>query len=362
MALGEQLHMTTPGVATGGAETPVVDDVDILADTRWDELVAGTDGSLFSSRRWLSVLKEVYGFEFRARVLVQDGVITGGVPYSVIDDMRGRRVVSLPFCDFNDPFVNSSSDWLQLTADLFEDGVPALFRTREHPAISADNRLTTTPVGVSHQLDATTAPDESFAGFATLPKRMIRRADSEGLVTRVTTSRESLRAFFDLHLNVRKYRHRLLAQPYELFEQIAEQYFDRGDGAIVGSWSGDQFAGGCLILVEGDTAYYKFSASHPDHRRSGVSHVTLFEGLRYAHELGLQRYDLGRSDLEPPGLVDFKRRFRPAERNLVTHTRPGHTTTAAQNPLGDLTSLFVQADVPDSITAEAGRLLYRYFA
>ena len=119
-----------------------------------------------------------------------------------------------------------------------------------------------------------------------------------------------------------------------------------------------------MVLVDGDTAYYKFSASHPDYRKAGVSHVTLYEGLRLANQLGLSTYDLGRSDLDPPGLLEFKRRFRPSERVVTAHHRSRLDGEEDQlgAVLGELTSLLVRADVPDEVTERAGSLLYRYFA
>jgi CelD/BcsL family acetyltransferase involved in cellulose biosynthesis len=338
-------------------------DLDVLSDDRWGALIAGTSGALFSSPTWLGVLHSVYGFEFRARAIEDDGSLRGGMCYSVIDDPRGRRVVSLPFCDFNDPIVEDRSLWESLTEDIFSGDEELILRTREHPVVCGDERLTTSAVGVSHELDATQDPETALTSFATLPKRMIKRAPRDGLLTGATDSRKALRSFFDLHLGVRKYRHGLLAQPYRLFEQIAETFIDSGNGFVVGSWSGDEFVGGCVVLIHGDTAYYKFSASHPDFRKAGVSHVTLFEGFRLAHELGLATYDLGRSDLEPPGLLEFKRRFRPTERPVTMHRRDrrdGRTDELGPT-LGALTELFVREDIPDDVTEQAGKLLYRYF-
>jgi len=343
--------------------TAVVD-IDALADDRWAELIADTSAALFSSPTWLGVLHRVYGLDFRVKALTSGDALTAGFAYSVIDDPRGRRLVSLPFCDFNDPVGVNADAWQQLTAEVFDNGEAVTIRTREHDAVSSDPRFDTQQVGVCHEIDATQDPDDAFHDFATLPKRMIRKAPKAGLCTGPSSTRTALRSFFDLHLGVRKYRHNLLAQPYALFEAIAETFFDAGNGFVVGSWCGDEFAGGCLVLLEGDTAYYKFSASHPDYRKAGVSHVTLFEGLRLAHAHGMRRFDLGRSDLEPPGLLEFKRRFRPDERPVTAHRRA--RSDGGSDQLGPtlqaLTALLARDDVPDDVTEKGGELLYRYFA
>lgn len=367
MALGELTSSGHDHDPPTAPTTSGIIDIDPRTDSRWDSLHHGAHAALFSSSTWLSILHSVYGFEFRARLKVVDDVAIAGFGYAELDGPRGARIVSLPFCDFNDPIIDAESSWVELTDGLIGGDRPLVIRTLDHPVVSADTRLDTSTVGTAHQLDASTDPNEVFNDFATLPKRMIRRAAKVGLRTGTSTSRETLRSFFDLHLHVRKYRHGLLAQPYELFEQIATTYFDEGKGFIAGSWAGDVFAGGCVVLIEGDTAYYKFSASHPDHRRDGVSHVTLFEGLRETYDRGLRWYDLGRSDLDPPGLVDFKRRFRPLERSVTTHTSFASGSKPVNGPalsetLGELTQLFVRPDVPDEVTERAGRLLYGFFA
>lgn len=338
--------------------------IDPLTDPRWAALVSSRDASLFSSPEWLGVLADVYGFAFEGRGIGGADALDAAVAICHINDPRGSRIVSLPFCDLNDPVVDSPEDWELLTEGLFGDTTPVVFRTRGHEIVSADSRLETETVGVWHELDATVPPEEAQAGFATLPRRMIRRAARDGLVVERSTSQADLRAFYDLHVGVRKHRHHLLPQPWEFFEAIGERFLDTGNGAVVGARVDGEFVGGCLLLEHGDTAFYKFSASHPDYRSSGVSHATLFEGYRYAHEKGLRAYDLGRSDLDTPGLVDFKRRFRPRELPLTVHRyRPPHPKPDLLGPtLSELTALLVGEDIPESVSAEAGRLLYKFFA
>jgi len=46
------------------------------------------------------------------------------------------------------------------------------------------------------------------------------KSQREGLVVRLAQSEEELRAFFEMHLKVRKYKYGLLAQPYRFFQNI----------------------------------------------------------------------------------------------------------------------------------------------
>ena len=77
-------------------------------------------------------------------------------------------------------------------------------------------------------------------------------------------------------------------------------------------------------------------------------------------------YDWGVSDLDPPGLVQYKRKLGTEERRMTVlrHTPEGYTNPHADEIkplLGELTGLLTREDVPDDVTQRAGELLYRYF-
>ena len=72
------------------------------------------------------------------------------------------------------------------------------------------------------------------------------------------------------------------------------------------------------------------------------------------------------SDLDPPGLVDYKRKTATDERPVyvLRYTPEGYANPVAAEArpvLGELTKLLTREDVPDDITQRAGEILYRYF-
>ena len=64
--------------------------VDPITSTEWNEVLARVPMPLFVSPRWLSVLRDVYGMTFSARILTGGDEVTAGVVYSEVDDIRGR--------------------------------------------------------------------------------------------------------------------------------------------------------------------------------------------------------------------------------------------------------------------------------
>lgn len=345
------------------ADGDSVVDVDPLTDRRWLQLPRPQAGSLFSAPRWLRLLADVYGFDVRARIIDGTAGPRAGFAYAHIDDVRGPRTVSLPFCDIADPVVETHADWVALGGGLIGPE-PAMFGTRSAPVLCADPRLVSTRIGVWHEVGTVTPPDELLSTFAQLPRRMIRRSARAGLSIDVSTSRRDLRSFFDLHVAVRKYRHGLLAQPFAFFDALADTFLDTGNGVLINARNNGAYAGGAIVLHDGDTAFYKFAASHPDHRQQGVNHAVVFAALGHAHRLGFRALDLGRSDDSGPGLIEFKRRFRPLEQEVTKHVYlpPGLPNRSMDTTLDTLTRVLVRPSVPDSVTAEAGGLLYKFFA
>src|SRR6476661_4445810 len=107
--------------------------VGVVARQPWTEHFAkivaaqGLD-TIFASPRWLAALADTYGFAVQASTLTVDGRVVAAIPYCDIEDIGGRRIVSLPFSDYVDPFVQSAAEWNALTAPLLAYNLPIRFR------------------------------------------------------------------------------------------------------------------------------------------------------------------------------------------------------------------------------------------
>jgi hypothetical protein len=74
--------------------------------------------------------------------------------------------------------------------------------------------------------------------------------------------------------------------------------------------------------------------------------------------------DWGLSDIDQPGLIEFKRKWASEEGRIVTLRSMTADLNGGQDAghvLAQLTRLFTDDAVPDHITERAGSLLYRYF-
>jgi CelD/BcsL family acetyltransferase involved in cellulose biosynthesis len=166
---------------------------------------------------------------------------------------------------------------------------------------------------------------------------------------------------------LRKSKYRLLAQPLAFFEEIARRFKAAGKWHALGAWLDDRLIAGTIYLSWADTLYYKFNASSLDALEVRPNSLLTWEGIELANTLGCRQLDLGPSDDDQPGLIRFKRQFGAQERELrFLRLAPDgwddQPALAQKRLLGDVTRMLTRSDVPDEVSAEAGALLYRYFA
>jgi CelD/BcsL family acetyltransferase involved in cellulose biosynthesis len=344
----------------------MTDKIDVGTTKEWDEAVAGSDGELFLSRRWINVLNEVFDLNIEAVVERDvDGRIVGALPFCCIDDVRGSRLAILPFSDFVSPVLTADANWDALIDPVLQISRPLVFQTTAGSPASCDERFVLDGESIRHSVTLDGDIDELMARFSQHHRRLVRKATRNGLKFRQAESIDELRAFYELHLGVRKHKYGMLAQPYRLFEALWEQFLTEDLGALVLGFDGSSVVGGCLLLEAGDTLYYKYAASHPDYRSMGVSHGAVVAAMEAGLSKGLAELDLGRSDLDQPGLVDFKRRFGATAAGLQRFRSKDQLFREASEMDGlltDITELMTQPTVPDHITEQAGDRLYRLFA
>jgi CelD/BcsL family acetyltransferase involved in cellulose biosynthesis len=355
------------GTSTVQQGAPGMVTVDPVEDRRWADLVTRYGGSLFHSPPWLRALDTTYGFDLRADLLLdENGQATAGIVYSPIRDLMDERLVSLPFSDYCDPLVGGTAAWQTLTGGLVREDRRFQLRCLRETAPLGDGRFTVTGRARWHEVVIEADGDERWRTVHSSARRAIRKARNEGVTVAAAQDEDDLRAFFDLHLRVRKHKYRLLAQPYAFFLALWDGFLRHGQGVLLLARRDTEVVAGVLYLGWGDTLYYKFNASDPAHLDARPNDLIVWESLAFAADHAYRAVDFGLSDWDQEGLNRFKRKYATDERtiHLLRHDPgdgPSGTELEARQLLDRLTGVFVGAEVPDHVTAEAGDALYRYF-
>jgi len=340
--------------------------IDPTTDPRWEQLLAGRRADIFHSPPWLRTLRDAYDLAIESRILIDahDQPVAGFV-YSAVVDVMDPRVVSLPFSDFCDPLASTSSEWAAVTAGLLTEGRRLHLRCL-HSALPLDEPLLASSGRARwHAIDLTRTPEDVWNGIASSARRSIRKARDEGVEVRTGESIHDLRAFFELHLGVRKHKYRLLAQPWPFFEHLWKHLLSQGHGRLLLAVRSGQVLGGVLFLEWGRTLYYKFNASQPDLLGVRPNDLVIWEAIEHGLANGFERLDFGLTDWDQEGLLRFKWKYATEEKTVHALQHLPHGPSAGEAEmralLPRLTDLLTRADVPDIVTEEAGGLLYRYF-
>jgi hypothetical protein len=316
--------------------------------------------TLFHAAAWREAVEQAFDLKIERFVPPSE---PGGVAYySLLDDIRGRRVVATPFSDFCDPLLTTEQGWREFAARLRSFDAPVTVRPFIHRHALADDSFEHRCQLVWHGIDLSAGADAVWDGLKSKVRTAIRRAAKQGLTFRVSTSMDDIAVFHRMHVDLRKSKYRMLAQPLSFLEELHGRFGD-DMAVILAEEDGDPVAAMVYLAFNG-VWYYKFSASYPRHYRPNGA--LIIEACREGDRRGLHLLDMGRSDLDQAGLVDFKEQFASTSRRLSTlHWRPEHHTDPigadVGRTLGDITELLTDPDVPNDVAARAGDRLYRYF-
>jgi CelD/BcsL family acetyltransferase involved in cellulose biosynthesis len=320
---------------------------------------------LFGSAPWIDALKATYGFDIRASVTSRGEEIDAAILFAEVEDIRGRRVLSLPFSDYLDPLTRSMSDWRGVADPLMELGQPIRFRCLHNDKAASDPRFERRAAALWHAADLTADEETLWARLGGSAHRNIRKAQENGLVIREGRSLQDVATFYELHFGVRKNKYRLFAQPFAFFENLYGAFAPEGRIVTMLAELDGVAVAGILFLIHGSTLYYKFNASND--LRFRPNDLLVWHGMQFGKRRGLTRLDFGLSDIGQPGLVRFKQKFATEERPIteLRWSPPGYSDERGRQAgqmLQQLTDILTAPRVPDAVTRAVGDEIYPLFS
>jgi hypothetical protein len=183
--------------------------------------------------------------------------------------MFGRRRVTLPFSDYSDLIADTAADRDALLAAGRAANIPWLVRSHD-TQLGASDACAGQREFVHHIIDVTPSVDDLRANLSSMARRNTRKAENDGVEIFEGTTKDHLRAWVDLHRNLRREKYHLLVQPFSFFENIWDEFIAPGDGFLLLAANNGQIIAGTVYVNSGDTCYYKFNASSADSLGTGV--------------------------------------------------------------------------------------------
>jgi CelD/BcsL family acetyltransferase involved in cellulose biosynthesis len=344
-----------------------IDNLDPLLDLRWDQLVAShPSASVFHTSGWLNALAKTYGFRPVALTTAGAGQpLSDGVVFcEVRSSFTGARLISLPFSDHAQPLMNESGDPLELQQWMEAEYIRGQWKYVElRPVawnVDSDSSLVATESFWIHNLDLTPSLDKIFRNLhKSCFQRRIRHADHEHLTYERSSTNQLLDEFYNLLLITRR-RHALLPQPREWFQNImaelspnAEIRIARKDGAAIAA---------IMTLRHRGTVVYKYGCTDGRfHRLAGMPFL-LWKMIEESKQEGLERIDLGRTELENRGLIEFKDRMGTTRTKMsyLRYPKSEKTSGVQLSRMGGERKLLTF--LPGVVSSTMGRLVYKHIA
>jgi Acetyltransferase (GNAT) domain len=367
-----------------------MDWIDPLQDARWARFVARhPKASVFHTPAWLDALRRTYGYQPAALTTRSVGAeLVDGFPFCEVKSwINGSHLVSLPFSDHCHPLLEHAEDFSAFTASLREQCGPAGWKYVEIRLLGDGNSDVcgqgllarseapfddSIPLksndGVScfakceeysfHKINLRPDLEAIFGNFhGSCIQRKIQRAERESLEYEAGRSESDLRKFYRLLLLTRR-RHGLPPHPMTWFQHLMSCF--RDDLTIRIAQKDGQPIAGILTLRHKNTLVYKYGGSDATFHSLGAMPMLFWKVIQEGKEQGVEEFDLGRSDIDNPGLTVFKEHLG-ATRSKLTYLRFGRRRfriTTADSHLRIARAAFRR--MPERLAQAAGSLLYRH--
>ena len=340
--------------------------IDPLQDSRWTEfLQQHPQASIFHTPSWLQSLQTAYGYEpFVLTTCAPRSPLNNGVVFCRIKSwLTGERLVSVPFADHCQPLFERIEDFyatLEWTHAV-KSSKPVEIRPLESDSLGLAEHGGFQP-GESfriHLLDLNLGEDDLLRSFdKSSVQRRLRHADRENLTYEKGNSPALLEKFYYLQMLTRR-KHQIPPQPIAWFRNLVEFL---GDAVTIRVASKEKTPiASILTLSYKKAVVYKYGCSDAAYNSLGGTPFLFWRAIREAKAAGANIFDMGRSDLDNPGLINFKSNW--GTRNLpLTYWRwPERSARRALAPsaskkLGG----YVFARLPDNVLVMLGSKLYRH--
>jgi len=341
--------------------------VNPLTDRRWDYLVAGHEqSSAFHQRGWLEALCRTYGYQpFAVTSSPENEELTNGIVLCLVSSwLTGSRWVSLPFSDHCEPLLSGAADWsaavnwLRGECDRCKMKYFELRPASEMRDFRVNLNLNPSRSYCFHELDLRATPEEIFQGFhKDCIQRKIRRAEKEKLSHEAGISDQLVDEFYQLVLRTRK-RQQLIPQPRAWFRNLVACLGDKVQIRVVRKNATPVAA--MLCLRHRSTVVYKYGCSNEEFHNLGGMPFLFWRLIEESKADGVEKIDLGRSDLDQQSLIIFKDRLGAVRKSLTYYRYPQVREQKAATPTRSVGLRRLLDVLPGVVTSTAGRLLYRH--
>jgi hypothetical protein len=339
-----------------------------LSDRRWDALISQhPKASAFHQRAWLEALARTYCYEPVVFTTSSPGAaLQDGLLYCQVNSwLTGRRLVSLPFSDHNEPICDYPEDLRALLAYSQESlarwrGQYLELRPTSDDFGKIGEQLGFCPVSryFLHVLNLRPELNEILCGLhKDSVQRRIQRAERAGMLEKCGSSDELLNDFYALLVKTRS-RHRLPPPPRSWFRNLILCHGKALEIRV--AYQANRPVAAILSLRFRDTAYFKYGCSDAKFHKLGATPWLLWHAIVAAKSSGALEFDLGRTEADNRGLLAFKNHWVPNYKQLTYWRYPGAPSLNVASGWKLRMAKHVFSQMSGELLQLTGNLVYRH--
>jgi hypothetical protein len=330
----------------------------------WDELLLTNESySFFHTSPWAKVLCESYNYKPLYFTAIDNGRLSALIPIMEINSLlTGRRGVSLPFTDYCQPIISGKVDSQAIIGSLIGYGKKAGWKYIEWRGDEGCFR-TVTPSSFyfGHTIDLTRNEKEILSTCRSSTQRNIKKAVREGVHVDICNSLEATKVFYQLNCLTRK-NHGVPPQPFLFFKKVFEHIISRGLGVIALASHSEKVIAGAIYFHFGGKAIYKYGASHQNYQHLRPNNLVMWEAIKWYARNGFKVLNLGRTEQENAGLLQFKRGWGTREETIkyFKYDFRKKTFVRDHSKIWRFSKFFKRT--PSPLLNHIGAILYRHIA
>ncbi|MBD1940408.1 GNAT family N-acetyltransferase [Microcoleus sp. FACHB-68] len=324
--------------------------------------------NLFYSREWISLITEEYGFNFKAVVKEDTHPEDSLLIFAEVDDIFGKRLVSLPFSDYTEPFALDDLEIVSILSFLKEKYYDWTITFKFHGQLEELEKINYTNIrqAVCHRVNLRGSVDELWNRTSHAFKKGVKKAQRNQVRVEIINTDKGIEMFHRLLTNLRRKKFHILPQPKSFYLSFIKNFINKGQGNVWVAFMDDKPIASALILNNGSALFDKMGVSDEEYLEFRPNNLLLWEIMKSGNQQAFEYLDMGLSQINYTGLIRFKDSMGGVQTpiNYYRYTPECYDIEREgkiKNLLSGVTGLLVRPEIPDEVVQEAGNLLYKYF-
>ena len=328
----------------------------------WNDQIAELPGAtIFHTSNWARVLTDSYGYKPKYFCTFNNGSINNLIPAMEINSpFTGKRGVSLPFSDHVNPLAEDKKAFEKILEEMVSFGRNNGWRTIDfHGGNGFFSTKESYTSFIFPYIDLNGSFKSLFNEFRGSTRRNIRKAEKLGVKAKISNSKRSLAEFYRLNCLTRK-MHGLPPQPDFFFDNIHKNILSGDKGYTCLGYYKDEIIAGVVFFILNGHAIYKYGASDERYLHLRPNNLVMAEAISCAFNYGVENIDLGRTENDHRGQLQFKMGWR-ADFSLVHYFKIDiRKNRFITSPSKIKSSYFVFKKLPTPLLKLLGKMSYRH--